>query len=66
MLDSYTCTFTFSLIKYFRDDKEDTNEASMTHKMFDDQQVSTFVGLLDIEVNAYHNFPSCLVLLKLF
>ena len=29
---------------YFRDDEEDKTGASMTHTMFDDQQVSTFVG----------------------
>ena len=30
---------------YFRDDEEDKTGASMTNtKMFDDQQVSTFVG----------------------
>ena len=29
---------------YFRDDEEDKTGASMTHIMFDDQQVSTFVG----------------------
>ena len=36
--------WSFSLIMYFRD------EASMTHTMFDDQQVSTFVG-------QWHCFP---------
>ena len=30
---------------YFRDDEEDKTGAAMTHTMFDDQQVSTFVGL---------------------
>ena len=34
----------FSLIMYFRDDEEDKTGASMTHTMFDDQQLSTFVG----------------------
>ena len=29
---------------YFRNDEEDKTGASMTHTMFDDQQVSTFVG----------------------
>ena len=29
---------------YFCDDEEDKTGASMTHTMFDDQQVSTFVG----------------------
>ena len=29
---------------YFRDDEEDKTGASMTHTMFDDQQVSTFVA----------------------
>ena len=29
---------------YFRNNEEDKTEASMTHTMFDDQQVSTFVG----------------------
>ena len=29
---------------YFRNDEEDETGASMTHTMFDDQQVSTFVG----------------------
>ena len=34
----------FSLIMYFRDDEEDKTGTSMTRTMFDDQQVSTFVG----------------------
>ena len=29
---------------YFRNEEEDKTGASMTHTMFDDQQVSTFVG----------------------
>ena len=29
---------------YFRNDEEDKTGTSMTHTMFDDQQVSTFVG----------------------
>ena len=29
---------------YFRNDEEDKTGASMTHTMFDDQQLSTFVG----------------------
>ena len=29
---------------YFRNDEEDKTGASMTHTMFDDQQVPTFVG----------------------
>ena len=29
---------------YFRDDEEDKSGASMIHTMFDDQQVSAFVG----------------------
>ena len=36
--------YSFSLIMYFRNDEEDETVASMTHTMFDDQQVSTFVG----------------------
>ena len=33
-----------TLQMYFRNDEEDKTGASMTHTMFDDQQVSTFVG----------------------
>ena len=41
---SYIFLLSFSLIMYFCDDEEDKTEASMTHTMFDDQQVSTFLG----------------------
>ena len=41
---SYFFLWSFSLIMYFRDDEEDKTGASMTYTMFDDQQVSTFVG----------------------
>ena len=33
-----------TLQMYFRNDEEDKTGTSMTHTMFDDQQVSTFVG----------------------
>ena len=33
-----------TLQMYFRNDEEDKTGASMTHTMFDDQQVSTFIG----------------------
>ena len=36
--------WSFSLIMHFRDDEEDKTGASMTHTMFDDQQVSTVGG----------------------
>ena len=49
----------FSLIMYFRDDEEDKNGASMTHTMFDDQQVSTFVG----QWNCFPGHDGCIKLI---
>ena len=44
MLQLFFYSHAFSLIMYFHDDEEDKTGASMTHTMFDDQLVSTFVG----------------------
>ena len=37
---------------YFRNDEEDKTGASMTHTMFDDQQLSTFV--FQVLIDAYN------------
>ena len=44
---------------YFRDDEEDKTGASMTHTMFDDQQVSTFVG----QWNCFPGLDRCIQLI---
>ena len=41
---SYFVLVILTNLMYFRNDEEDKTGASMTHTMFDDQQLSTFVG----------------------
>ena len=44
---------------YFRDNEEDKTGASTTHKIFDDQQVSTFIG----QWNCFPDPGGCLKLI---